>query len=99
MIESICQLTLALDGVAKPVRKARRVKWQPPVFHLQPWRECSHEFGYDTMAYVPAGVFCTDCQTLILQYVPESPQVLGYLSADWAWHYSKGKAWTTAQKP
>lgn len=35
------------------------------------------------------------CNTLLLQYLPEPPEVLGYVSADWAWHHEQGRPWTT----
>jgi hypothetical protein len=56
---------------------------------------CQHDSCHDTSAVVPAGLFCTICNTLILQYLPESPEMLGYVSADWAWHHQHGNAWTT----
>ena len=63
---------------------------------LRPDRErCPHRYGFLSLAYVPAGVVCSECGLLILQYVPQPQEVLGYLSADWAWHHRDGKAWTT----
>jgi len=56
---------------------------------------CPHRFGYYTMAYVPAGVVCSTCGALLLQFIPQSPEVLGYVSADWAWHHRDGRPWTT----
>lgn len=60
---------------------------------------CSHESGFTTMAYVPCGYFCSRCETLIFQYLPEPPEVLGYMSADWAWKHKHGRAWTTSKVP
>ena len=59
------------------------------------WARCAHEDCFITHACVPAGLVCSDCDTLLLQYVPEPPEKLGYLSADWAWHHVKGRPWTT----
>ena len=56
---------------------------------------CDHELCHDTHAVVPVGLFCMNCNTLLLQYLPEPPEVLGYVSADWAWHNEHGKPWTT----
>lgn len=51
-----------------------------------------------------------ECDTLLSQSVPRPPEVVGYLTADWAWKLSphestiytsafvpggEGKAWTT----
>jgi hypothetical protein len=47
------------------------------------------------MAYVPAGLVCADCGKLLFQYLPQSPEQLGYVSADWAWKYVHGKEWTS----
>jgi hypothetical protein len=69
-------------------------------FDLSPDRaECSHEYGYETAAYVPGGEICSDCGLLTCQYIPQPPEVLGYLSATWAWHHRDGKPWTTQTKP
>lgn len=67
-------------------------------FALRPsFERCAHRGSFITMAYVPAGVFCDDCQTLLSQFIPQPPEVLGYLSADWAWHHRDGKPWTTKE--
>lgn len=55
---------------------------------------CQHRFGFITMACVPCGYVCSDCEHLIWQYVPEPPEVVGHLTATWAWKQS-GKAFTT----
>lgn len=56
---------------------------------------CLHPDRMSTMAVVPAGVCCCYCGALICQAIPRPPEVLGYVSADWAWHHRDGKAWTT----
>ena len=61
-----------------------------------PYELCRHDrYGYATLACVPAGFICDDCKRFVMQWLPESPEVLGYLSAEWAWHHRDGKAWTT----
>ena len=57
--------------------------------------DCIHEFGFVTMACVPAGYFCGDCESLVFQYIPQSPDRLGYESADWAWKHRHGRNYTT----
>jgi hypothetical protein len=57
---------------------------------------CPHDDCFVTMAYVPAGSWCAKCNTLVSQEVPLPPELLGYLSADWAWHL-RGNAWTTQE--
>jgi hypothetical protein len=65
------------------------------LFPAPTWETCGHDLCHDTHAVVPVGLFCMNCNTLLLQYLPESPEVLGYVSADWAWHNEQGKPWTT----
>lgn len=65
------------------------------LFPAPTWETCDHDLCHDTQAVVPVGLFCMNCNTLLLQYLPEPPEVLGYLSADWAWHNEHGKPWTT----
>ncbi len=63
-----------------------------------PPEPCSHKHAYLTHAYVPAGVSCSICGELLMQnYIPpDQPERIGYVSADWAWHYRDGKPWTTS---
>jgi hypothetical protein len=58
---------------------------------------CRHRFTFLSLAYVPAGEVCCDCETLLNQHTPWScsPEALGYLSATWAWHFIDGKPWLT----
>ena len=60
-----------------------------------PVKPCLHPNLFVTMACVPAGVVCTCCGKLLYQYLPKSPDVLGYVSADWALKYKYGNEWTT----
>lgn len=59
--------------------------------------QCEHESCYMTMMYVPPGIYCTRCKLLISQFyiAPNEPEIIGYVSASWAWHYRDGKSWTT----
>jgi hypothetical protein len=64
-------------------------------FEFGPDDDCPHTYTFVTHAVVPAGDVCTECDALVSQFIPKSPAVLGYLSADWAWHHVHGKPWTT----
>lgn len=65
-------------------------------FALVPDRDrCPHDLTFYTSAYVPGGECCIKCDTLLSQSIPRPPEVVGYLTADWAWHL-EGKPWTTA---
>ena len=55
------------------------------VFTSPPCQPCNHYFCYETHAVIPAGLVCAECGELVLQYIPESPDQLGYVSADWAY--------------
>lgn len=57
--------------------------------------ECKHPYGFVSQAYVPAGFICTSCGLLTHQYLPEPPEVLGYLSGTWAWGIRHQFRWTT----
>lgn len=61
--------------------------------------ECDHRHGFYSSAYVPGGYVCSRCGTLYAQTLPQSPEVVGYLTADWAWHYRDGNPWTTQETP
>lgn len=59
--------------------------------------ECEHKSGFNTNAHVPGGYFCTDCSNLVYRDMPpieNEPDILGYVTANWAWKYKYGKAWT-----
>lgn len=59
---------------------------------------CPHESTFYTSAYVPGGECCTECDTLLSQSIPRPPEVVGYLTADWAWKL-EGNPWTTQILP
>lgn len=61
--------------------------------------ECDHRNGFISEAYVPGGYVCSACGALTFQYLPQPPEQVGYLTADWAWHHRDGKAWTTQERP
>ena len=59
--------------------------------------DCEHESGFSTQAYVPGGIFCTECNMVVMRYLPPTknqPDEIGYISANWAWKYRDGKSWT-----
>ena len=56
---------------------------------------CLHSNGYVTHACVPAGLWCSDCNRLVCQSIPQPPEVIGYTSADWTWKHEQGKECTT----
>jgi hypothetical protein len=62
---------------------------------------CKHPQGFITRSVVPAGYFCTKCQTLIWQYwiPPNQPEIIGYISVDWKWYYQDKKPWITQPAP
>jgi len=70
------------------------VKKQLTIFEtLKAIIPCQHTSCFVTRAVVPAGLVCSDCGKLLFQYLPQPPEVLGYLSADWAWKHKYGKEW------
>ena len=61
------------------------------------YSDCEHKSGFMTLAYVPGGYFCTDCNQLVYRTMPPAinePDILGYVTATWAWKYVHGNAWT-----
>lgn len=52
---------------------------------------CSHDVTFLTHAVIPAGLACSRCGELVLQYIPEPPEQLGYVSADWNYLYGNGE--------
>ena len=59
--------------------------------------DCRHRWICETHQYVPAGIACLNCGQLLMQYLPQPPAVLGYVSADWAWHHIHKRPWTTKE--
>lgn len=57
---------------------------------------CEHRSCFHSCAFVPAGCVCSDCGELLSQHIPQPPEVLGYLSADWKWHYIAGLRWVSS---
>ena len=56
---------------------------------------CAHRTSFISCAYVPAGDVCCHCGLLLSQFIPQPPEVLGYVSGTWQWKLD-GKPWTTA---
>lgn len=77
--------------------KPIRTKQLPLPFaaYAPPPPPCRHESCFVTMACVPAGMVCFRCGKLLYQYLPESPEEIGYVTADWAWHHRDNNPWTT----
>jgi hypothetical protein len=65
-------------------------------FPPPPVQPCEHEWGFSSCAEVPGGVVCGRCGEWVSRYIclPNEPEILGYVSANWAWHYRDGKPWT-----
>lgn len=75
---------------------ARAVGGQMQLSLRPAWERCEHRQCFYTHAYVPGGIFCADCETLLNQSVPAPPEAVGYLTADWKWKLD-GKPWTTQE--
>lgn len=59
--------------------------------HIKPrWFDCAHRGTFVTMAVVPAGEFCGDCETLLSQGRPEFPGEFSYRTADRAYFERTG---------
>lgn len=59
--------------------------------------DCEHESGFYSNAYVPGGYFCDDCNHIVYRDMPpekNQPDLIGYVTADWAWKYKHGNGWT-----
>jgi hypothetical protein len=65
-------------------------------FPPDPVKPCEHEYGFTSYAEVPGGVVCSQCGEWICRdlCLPNEPEILGYVSACWEWHYKRGKPWT-----
>ncbi len=62
-------------------------------------KRCEHRSQILSQAHIPAALVCASCWTILAQrwVHPEEPEQIGYVSADWAWHYRDGKPWTTRE--
>lgn len=63
----------------------------------KPSAPCEHKYGFQSYAFVPSGHVCSDCGELLCQRIPQPPEVLGYVSADWHWHYVEGRPWISSE--
>lgn len=67
-----------------------------PTLHTKkPKPNCDH-VGFDA-AQVPSGLYCTNCDMVVTRYLPpvkNEPEILGYITATWAWKYEDGREWT-----
>jgi hypothetical protein len=60
--------------------------------------ECEHEHGFHSNAHVPGGYFCSGCNMIVIRDMPppvNQPDLIGYISANWAWKYVHGNEWTS----
>lgn len=64
---------------------------------VKPAVPCEHKTGFLSMAFVPAGCVCGKCGELLSQIIPQPPEVLGYMSADWHWHHVEGRPWISSE--
>ncbi len=67
----------------------------PTLITKKPKPGCDH-IGFDA-AEVPSGLYCTNCDMVVTRYLPSvknEPEVLGYITATWAWKYKHGREWT-----
>ncbi|PHS71965.1 MAG: hypothetical protein COB22_05985 [Cycloclasticus sp.] len=58
---------------------------------------CLHNDGFHTNSVVPGGLFCCECQAIVLRDLPpteDEPSIIGYVTANWAWKYRHGNDWT-----
>lgn len=67
---------------------------KPPV---KPAAPCEHKWGFISYAFVPVGHVCSECGELLSQNIPQPPEVLGYVSACWHWHYVEGRPWISSE--
>lgn len=59
---------------------------------------CEHSCCFMSLASVPPTLVCVHCSKALWQRLPplfDEPLTLGYVTADWAWHWRDGKPWTT----
>jgi len=53
--------------------------------------------GFHSNAHVPGGMYCTDCEAIVIRDIPplqNEPDDIGYITANWAWKYKHGNEWT-----
>ena len=53
--------------------------------------------GFMSEAHVPSGLFCSNCNMIVMRLLPppkNEPETLGYTTATWAWKYKNGRNWT-----
>lgn len=58
---------------------------------------CDNHVCYPSNACVPGGLFCMVCKMIVVRDMPPAenePELIGYVTANWAWKYRDGKDWT-----
>lgn len=60
------------------------------------WDDGHEHSGYYTVACVPGGFYCDQCDTIVFRDIcfANEPKELGYESATWVWHYKDRRPWT-----
>ena len=58
---------------------------------------CGGHIGFMSTAHVPHGLFCNNCNMIVMRDLPppkNEPEIIGYVSATWAWKYEDGNEWS-----
>lgn len=58
---------------------------------------CDGHIGFHSNAHVPGGLFCSNCDMIVMRDLPppkNQPEIIGYVSATWAWKYEHGNEWS-----
>jgi len=62
---------------------------------------CESHIGFHSNAHVPGGLFCMNCDMIVMRDLPppkNQPEIIGYISATWAWKYEDARDWTDDTK-
>ena len=68
-----------------------------PVHYIKEPKCNGDHIGFHSSAHVPGGLFCSDCDMIVMRDLPppkNQPEIIGYISATWAWKYEDGRDWT-----
>jgi hypothetical protein len=68
-----------------------------PVHFIKEPKCNGNHIGFMSGAHVPSGLFCSNCNMIVMRLLPplkNEPEILGYVSATWAWKYEDGRDWT-----
>lgn len=56
---------------------------------LPDWQLCKEHSGYLSLAGEAPGEYCTHCEVVWVTYIPEAPEVIGYVSAVWKYFHDQ----------